>query len=107
MFTFSSLNDASNKVFVFKDGEVLHEIDLDKQLGPGELAFIQECREGPTGTALITGFGQSIVFVSVDLATGKVTKPCIVFSATGWVRLFIVFHGIRCKAVHSKGYRCV
>ena len=74
VFTFSSLNDASNKVFVFKDGEVLHEIDLDKQLGPGELAFIQECREGPTGTALITGFGQSIVFVSVDLATGKVTK---------------------------------
>ncbi len=59
---------------VAKDGKALYRVDFDKDLGLGELKFVKEFFGGGNGTVLIDGIGKTSVMVSLDLATGKLTR---------------------------------
>ncbi|MBO4688505.1 MAG: extracellular solute-binding protein [Clostridiales bacterium] len=59
---------------VAKDGKALYRVDFDTALGLGELKFVKEFYGGGNGTVLIEGIGKTAVSVSLDLATGKLTK---------------------------------
>ena len=61
-------------IAVAKDGEVLYRVDFDKELGLGEMKFVKDFFDGGNGTVLINGIGKTSVMVSLDLATGKVTR---------------------------------
>lgn len=70
----SNADGGKDTIVVARDGKVLYSVDFDKELGLGEMKYIKSFFGGGNGTVLFNGFGKTSLMVSLDLATGKVTR---------------------------------